>query len=124
MTSDGREQKNRFKQIFADGWAAFKRSHPRYEAVDVVVQQMRGCGDPANGHAVYRCPDCQERRVVAFSCKSQFCRSCAKVSGQQWVTTVQGMLHPGVKYRHLILTVPERLRPLFYQHAAVLLDGL
>jgi hypothetical protein len=40
------------------------------------------------------------------------------------VATVQGMLHPGIAYRHLILTMPERLRALFYQHAAVLLDGL
>ncbi|HLE05537.1 MAG TPA: transposase, partial [Anaerolineales bacterium] len=31
---------------------------------------------------------------------------------------------PGVKYRHLILTVPEALRPLIYQHPKELLDGL
>src|SRR6266545_4043408 len=116
--------KNRFKQIFADGWEEFKRKHPRYAAVDEVVQKMLGCGDPANGHAVYLCPECQERCVVAFSCKSQFCLSCAKVSGLQWVATVQAMLHPGVKYRHLILTVPQALRTLIYQHAAVVLDGL
>lgn len=116
--------KNRFKQIFADGWEEFKRAHPRYQAVDEVVQKMLGCGNPANGYAVYRCPDCQERRVVAFSCKSQFCLSCAKGYGQQWVATVQGMLHPGVSYRHLILTVPEGLRLLIYQHAAELLEGL
>lgn len=124
MAESSHIYKNCFKQIFADGWEAFKRNHPRYQAVDEVVQKMLGCGDPAKGHAVYLCPDCQERRVVAFSCKSQFCLSCAKVSGQQWVTTVQGMLHPGVTYRHLILTVPEGLRTLIYQHAAELLDGL
>jgi Putative transposase/Transposase zinc-binding domain len=124
MTTSGQIHKNVFKQIFADGWEDFKRNHPRYEAVDDVVQKMLGCGDPANGHAVYLCPDCHERRVVAFSCKSQFCRSCAKVYGQQWVATVQAMLHPGVTYRHLILTVPERLRTLIYQHAAELLSGL
>jgi hypothetical protein len=116
--------KNRFKQIFADGWEEFKQNYPRYQAVDEVVRKMLGCGDPAGGHAVYLCPDCQERCVVAFSCKSQFCLSCARVYGQAWVTTVQGMLHPGVPYRHLILTVPEALRTLIYQHAAALLSGL
>lgn len=116
--------KNVFKQIFRDGWDDFKRTHPRYESADEVVQKMLGCGDPANGHAVYLCPDCQARRVVAFSCKSQFCLSCAKVYGQQWVATVQAMLHPGLTYRHLILTLPEGLRTLIYQHAAELLDGL
>jgi len=124
MAASRQIYKNRFKQIFADGWEAFKRKHPRYEAVDGVVRKMLGCGDPATGYAVYVCPDCQERRVVAFSCKSQFCLSCAKVYGQQWVETVQAMLHPGVAYRHLILTVPEGLRTLIYQHAAELLDGL
>jgi hypothetical protein len=92
--------------------------------VEEIVQKMLGCGDPANGHAVYVCPDCLEQHVVAFSCKSQFCLSCAKVYGQEWVETVKGMLHPGVKYRHLILTVPAGLRTLIYQHPAELLDGL
>jgi hypothetical protein len=124
MIPDSRTQRNRFKQIFVDGWEAFKQVHPRYVAVDPVVQKMLGCGDPANGHAVYLCPDCQQRHLVAFSCKSQFCLSCAKVYGQRWVETVQAMLHPGVPYRHLTLTMPEALRTLFYQHPTVLLDGL
>jgi Transposase zinc-binding domain/Putative transposase len=124
MASDGREQKNRFKQIFVDGWEDFKRSHPRYAAVDEVVQKMLGCGEPANGYAVYVCPNCQHRHIVAFSCKSQFCLSCAKAYSQQWVATVQEMLHPGVTYRHLTLTIPQALRTLFYQHPAALLDGL
>jgi hypothetical protein len=124
MGSSRQTHKNLFKQIFIDGWEVFKQRHPRYADVDEVVQKMLGCGDPAKGHAVYLCPDCQERRVVAFSCKSQFCLSCAKVYGQQWVATVQEMLHPGVTYRHLILTLPEGLRTLIYEHAAELLSGL
>jgi len=118
------QAKNVFKQIFVDGWAIFVQRYPRYAAMDEVVQKMLGCGDPAMGHALYLCPDCQERHVVAFSCKSQFCLSCARVYGQTWGETVQEMLHPGVKYRHLILTVPEALRTLIYQHAVPLLEGL
>ena len=124
MGSSRQTHKNLFKQIFIDGWEAFKQRHPRYADVDEVVQKMLGCGDPTKGHAVYVCPNCQERRVVAFSCKSQFCLSCAKVYGEAWVATVQAMLLPGVKYRHLILTLPEGLRVLVYQHAADLLSGL
>ncbi|MDQ6740062.1 MAG: transposase zinc-binding domain-containing protein [Actinomycetota bacterium] len=124
MVSPAQVPKNVFKQIVADGWAAFIRRHPRYVAVNEVVQKMLGCGDPTKGHAVYICPDCLEQHVVAFSCKSQFCLSCVKVYGQTWVETVQEMLHPGVKYRHLVLTVPEALRTLIYQHAVPLLEGL
>jgi hypothetical protein len=124
MSACSRVQKNCFKQIFVDGWEAFKQAHPRFVAVDPVVQKMLGCGDPANGYALYLCPDCQERHLVAFSCKSQFCLSCAKVYGQRWVETVRAMLHPGVTYRHLTLTVPQALRTLFYQHPTALLNGL
>jgi hypothetical protein len=53
--------KNRFKQIFANGWEDFKRHHPRYQAADEVVQKRLGCGDSANGHALYLCPECQTR---------------------------------------------------------------
>ncbi len=83
MAKPSQAQKNVFKQIFADGWADFKGKYPCYEAVDEVVQKMLGCGDPANGHAIYLCPDCLEQQVVAFSCKSTFCLSCAKVYGQE-----------------------------------------
>src|SRR5919199_589509 len=41
MATSGHEQKNRFKQIFADGWEEFKRTHPRYAAVDEVVTQVK-----------------------------------------------------------------------------------
>ena len=124
MAESGKEQKNVFKQIFEDGWDDFKHKYPRYEAVDEVVQKMLGCGNPENGHAVYLCPECLEEHVVGFSCKSTFCLSCAKVYGQEWVETVKGMLHPGVRYRHLILTVPEGLRTLIYQYPGELLDGM
>ncbi len=124
MAAGRQEPTNLFKQIFADGWDDFTRRHPRYAAMDEVVQKMLGCGDPAQGHAVYLCPDCLQRHIVAFSCKSAFCLSCAKVHGQKWVEKVQGMLHPGVTYRHLILTVPGGLQTLLYQHPAMLLDGL
>jgi hypothetical protein len=33
------------------------------------------------------------------------------------------MLHDGVIYRHIVLTVPERLRMPFYQHADKLLSA-
>ncbi len=93
MATSTQTHKNRFKQIFADGWEDFKYKHPHYEAVDAVVQKMLGCGDPANGHAVYLCPDCQERRIVAFSCKSQCCLSCAKLYGHHWVSSAVKLCH-------------------------------
>jgi len=36
---------------------------------------------------------------------------------------VSQVLHEGVIYRHIILTVPAMFRPTFYQHAAVVLSA-
>ncbi len=124
MAKGAESQKEIFKQIFRDGWAAFKARHPRYEAVDEVVQKMLGCGAFANGYAVYICPDCFAEKKVPFRCKSSFCLSCAKTYTANWVETIQSMLHEGVGYRHLVLTVPEALRGLFYRYPAELYEGL
>jgi hypothetical protein len=45
MATSSQTYKNVFKQIFADGWDDFKRTHPRYESADEVVQKMLSrCG--------------------------------------------------------------------------------
>ena len=38
-----------------------------------------------------------------------------------WVSQVSKVLHEGVIYRHIILTVPAMFRTTFYHHAAVVL---
>jgi hypothetical protein len=50
-----------FKQIFRDGWTAFKERYPRYRAVAEVVQKMLRCSEFENGHAGYICPKCRQR---------------------------------------------------------------
>ena len=52
-----------------------------------------------------------------MSCKSSLCLRCAKVYVDNWVSQVSQMLHEGVIYRHIVLTVPELLRKTFYQQA-------
>jgi hypothetical protein len=57
-----------------------------------------------------------------MSCKSSLCLRCAKVYVDTWVSQVSQMLHEGVIYRHIVLTMPALLRTTFYQHANVLLS--
>jgi Putative transposase/Transposase zinc-binding domain len=59
-----------------------------------------------------------------MSCKSSLCLRCAKVHVDNWVSQVSTMLHEGVIYRHIILTVPAMFRTTFYQNAAALLSAL
>jgi len=110
-----------FKQIFADHWDGLKQAHPRYHhlSYDDLVQKMLACGNPDKmGDIEYRCLHCgQGTHRVAMSCKSSLCLRCGKVYVDHWVSQVSKMLHDGVIYRHIVLTVPEMLRKTFYQHA-------
>src|SRR5881296_3650411 len=117
---------NVFKQIFADHWDGFTHAHPRYQTAyyDGLVAKMLECGKPEKmGDIEYRCLRCgQGKHLVSMSCKSSLCLRCAKVYVNNWVSQVSKMLHDGVIYRHIVLTVPDRLRTPFYQHAEALLS--
>src|SRR5918999_104229 len=124
MVADPSRDWNVFKQIFADHWDAFRHAHPRYQTAyyDGLVAKMLACGNPEKmGYIEYRCLHCgQGKHLVAMSCKSSLCLRCAKAHVDNWVSQVSQVLHAGVIYRHIILTVPAMFRTTFYQHAAVL----
>ena len=116
-----------FKQIFVDHWEAFQHAHPRYQTsyYDGLIAKMLACGNPDKmGYIEYRCQQCgQGKHRVAMSCKSSLCLRCAKVYVDNWVSQVSRVLHEGVIYRHIILTVPALFRTAFYQNAAVVLSA-
>jgi hypothetical protein len=118
---------NVFQQIFAEHWDGFKHAHPRYQTsyYDGLVAKMLRCGDPDQmGYVESRCLQCGEgTHRVAMSCKSSLCLRCAKVSVDTWVSQVSKVLHEGVIYRHIILTVPAMFRTTFYQNAAIVLSA-
>ena len=111
-----------FQHIFADHWETFQQAHPRYQTsyYDELVRKMLDCGNPPKmGSIEYRCLHCgQGQHLVSMSCKSSLCLRCAKVYTDNWVSQVSKVLHEGVIYRHIILTVPAMFRTTFYQHAA------
>ena len=110
--------KNTFKQIFQDHWDEFKAAYPRFDSpqYNEVVQKMLDCGDPEKmGYVQYRCLNCGESRRIAFTCKSCFCLSCAKVYTDRWAEFIGRRLLPGVTYRHMVLTMPDFLHPWFFR---------
>jgi len=116
-----------FQQIFADHWKTFQHAHPRYQTAyyNGLVAKMLACGNSEQmGYVEYRCLQCgQGTHRVAMSCKASLCLRCAKVYVDNWVSQVSKMLHEGVIYRHIILTVPAMFRMTFYQNAAVVLSA-
>ena len=118
-----------FRRIFEEHWDEFKSGHSSYatEYSEEVVQKMLGCGREEGGYSEYLCTCCgQDRRRIAFTCKSCFCLSCSKGYTDDFVAQVSRVLQPGLKYRHMILTVAEQLRIYFYRNRqeGKLLSGL
>ena len=114
--------KNVFKQIIRDHWSEFQDMNPRYKTgyYNNVIKKMLGCGDPENGFIAYRCLSCGEVKKIPFSCKSSFCLSCAKIYTDKWVDYISGALFTGMRYRHVVLTVPEQFRKWFYDNPHLL----
>ena len=91
--------------------------HMTIRNIEVPVQKMLGCGKESNGYSEYVCMNCgHDLRRIGFSCKSCFCLSCAKKYVDDFVSQVSSILHPGMVYRHIILTIPEQLRKAFYDN--------
>ncbi len=77
---------------------------------------MLGCGQEAGGYSAYLCTCCRkDMRRIAFTCKSCFCLSCSKGYTDDFMAQVSRVLQPGVRYRHMILTVLEQQRLVFYR---------
>ncbi|MBF0316331.1 MAG: transposase [Oligoflexia bacterium] len=112
-------KENLFVKILKFGWAKFKSTYRSYatEYYDDIVKKVIHCRDPHFGYVEYRCMCCGDGyHRSGFSCKTKFCIHCARKSSNDFIEEIMGKLHPGVVYRHLILTIPEQLRILFYNN--------
>lgn len=114
--------KDVFRQIFRDHWSEYQSMEAEYQSeyYKGMIKKMIGCGDIENGFISYRCVDCGEVKRVGFSCKSSFCLSCAKIYTDKWVEYIARALFKGMRYRHVVLTVPEQFRRWFYHNPDLL----
>ncbi|HBQ63657.1 MAG TPA: hypothetical protein DD727_01755 [Clostridiales bacterium] len=124
-----KQDKNIFKRIIGENWEAFKRANPTYAQpqYEEAVWKALHCGSEQGGYTEFRCMNCGVgSRRIAFTCKSCFCLSCAKVYTDEIVSQISKMLRPGMKYRHVVLTIPEQLKSVFYRdrHNGKLLSEL
>lgn len=110
---------NKLHDLTIDNWGEFKRLYPSFDTAyyNKVVNSVLKCSDPSYGFRQYMCLSCgEDSKVVAFSCKSKFCLRCGRVNGEKFSLSIKERLHPDVAYRHLILTIPEQTRSIFFQN--------
>ena len=76
------------------------------------VEKMLFCMDMGKGYSVYMCPDCGETKIIVHSCKSRICSVCGKKHADKWSEKISKEMY-AVPYRHIILTVSDRLWKYF-----------
>jgi len=73
------------------------------------------CGLLCHGAARVHCDSCKHSLLVAFSCKQRgICPSCSAKRAVKFAEHLYGnVLAPAVPHRHIVFTVPKRLRAYF-----------
>jgi hypothetical protein len=102
----------------------FARQHgPLRPVVERVLREFLRCGLLEHGFARLWCSECRRSVLVAFSCRGRsFCPSCEKKRQLLWAEWLcQKVLAP-VSHRHLVLTIPRLLRPLFRRRRELLTE--
>ena len=80
------------------------------------VEKMLLCMDPEIGYTTYMCVDCGNTKKIPHSCKSRICSVCGKKHADEWAEKINKEMY-AVPYRHIILTVTDKLWPYFEGNA-------
>jgi hypothetical protein len=107
--------------IFSDNhnWDVYRYKH-RDELRDVEIEEvekMLSCGE--QGYRLFECSDCGEVMVVHFGCNSRVCTHCGKRFTDKWAESIARKTFD-VKHRHVVMTIPEELRSVFYEDRTLL----
>jgi len=108
------------KNIFKDYWDEFLlfAKNNNLKIRDVVhrdVKRMINCQSISLGFSVYKCPTCNNEKIVPHTCKSRFCNSCGIKYAKQRATSIESKLI-NTTHRHLVFTISNILWPLFLEN--------
>jgi DNA-directed RNA polymerase subunit RPC12/RpoP len=68
--------------------------------------------DMERGYTTYICEECGKTKRIPHSCKSRICSSCGKRHADEWAEKINAEMY-AVPYRHIILTVSNKLWKYF-----------
>lgn len=102
----------------------FVRSRgPLRPVVERVLREFLHCGLLEHGFARLWCAECRRSVLVAFSCRGRsFCPSCEKKRQLLWAEWLCKDVLAPVSHRHVVLTIPRLLRPLFRRRRELLTE--
>jgi len=104
---------------FIGFWEFHKEKFPESYRKDIeeTIQKTIRCGSKSLGYIRYECLGCPSDSkpvFIYFSCKSRFCNKCGKKYTDDWSDKQQELVF-NVSHRHMVFTIPEELRNVFFQ---------
>jgi hypothetical protein len=110
-----------FLRVYQERFA--KVHGPLRPVVERVLRAFLTCGLVERGFARAWCETCRLSYLIPYSCRGRsFCPSCEKKRSLLWAEWLREEVLEPVPHRHLVLTMPRLLRPLFRRRRELLLD--
>ena len=111
-------------QVIRDWGAEFLSRFDVVEQVRKSFGRMALCRTRWLGGHVEACPECGEIHVSYNSCRDRHCPKCQNKERALWVEMRREEVIPGVKYFHVVFTVPHCLHPTAMSHQALFYDAM
>ena len=106
-------------QIVRDWRSGLYARHEVAPQVRKSFAAMAVCRTRALGGHVEACPECGEIHVSYNSCRDRHCPKCQNKEREVWIEMRKEEVMPGVKYFHVVFTIPDCLHPTAMSHQAV-----
>ncbi|MCF0175620.1 MAG: IS91 family transposase [Bacteroidales bacterium] len=99
-------------QIIRDYGEEFFAGHQCVTQVRKSFGAMAACRTKRLGGHVEQCVDCGEIHVSYNSCRDRHCPKCQHKDREVWIRMRKDEVIPGVKYFHVVFTIPDALHPI------------
>jgi len=92
---------------------AFMERHSLCPDQKKAYAAITGCRTAKMGSHTLHCDSCDHKKICYNSCRNRHCPKCQYLKQVVWVDKLKGRLLP-VRYFHIVFTVPEFMKGLFY----------
>ncbi|MGD0857567.1 MAG: IS91 family transposase [Dehalococcoidia bacterium] len=101
------------QEIFDEYGAEYCRSHALSKEQGKVMRAISNCRTARLGGHIDVCPTCGYIRPSYNSCRNRHCPKCQALAKERWIENQKYDLLD-VAYFHVVFTIPEELRSLFF----------
>jgi predicted Zn-ribbon and HTH transcriptional regulator len=98
---------------------AYRQTHGLSLVQLKVMSAIEKCRTAELGSHVDICENCGDIEISYNSCRNRHCPKCQTLAKERWIDNQKyNLLNVG--YFHVVFTVPNDLRPVFYQNQSIL----